>query len=26
LSKDEADQVMNRFVGKKGGTSTGMYA
>ena len=26
LSKEEADQVMNRFVGKKGGTSSGMYA
>ncbi len=26
LSKEEAEQVMNRFTGKKGGTSTGMYA
>lgn len=26
LNKEEAEQVMNRFTGKKGGTSTGMYA
>ncbi len=26
LSKEEAEQVMNRFLGKKGGTSAGMYA
>jgi len=26
LSKEEAEQVLNRFLGKKGGSSAGMYA
>jgi hypothetical protein len=26
LSKEEAEQVLNRFIGKKGGTASGMYA
>ena len=26
LSKEEAEQVLNRFIGKKGGSSAGMYA